>query len=74
MYTGITTDLERRFRQHSGELKGGAKYFRAESPKQVLFKQRFPNRSEASRFEAHVKSLTRAQKLALIATHKSISE
>ncbi len=66
LYTGITTDVVRRFRQHSGEIKGGAKYFHSASAIKIRFKKKFPNRSEASKFEAHVKSLTRAQKLKML--------
>ncbi|MBY0517219.1 MAG: GIY-YIG nuclease family protein [Bacteriovoracaceae bacterium] len=66
LYTGITTDVKRRFRQHTGELKGGAKYFHSAQAVKIRFKKKFPNRSEASKFEAHVKSLTRAQKLKLL--------
>lgn len=62
LYTGITTDVERRFRQHAGELKGGAKFFRSQAPKRIRFKQKFPDRSAASSFEAHVKSLSKAEK------------
>lgn len=68
LYTGITTDLARRFRQHSGEIKGGAKYFHSTSPSEIRFKKKFKNRSEASRFEAFIKGLTRAQKLELCAS------
>ena len=67
LYTGITTDLQRRFRQHRGELKGGAKYFHVTGARAILFKKRFKNRSEASKYEAYFKALTRAQKLALLA-------
>jgi putative endonuclease len=66
LYTGITTDLERRFRQHAGELKGGAKYFHSGAPVEIRFKKKFKNRSEASKFEAMVKALKRSEKLALV--------
>lgn len=66
LYTGITTDLERRFRQHSGELKGGAKYFHSGAPVEIRYKKKFKNRSEASKFEARVKAMKRSEKLALL--------
>lgn len=66
LYTGITTDVQRRFRQHSGEIKGGAKYFSTGRPVKIRFKKKFKNRSEASKFEALVKGLKRAEKLKLL--------
>lgn len=35
-YTGITTDLSRRLRQHNGEIRGGAKATRSGGPWNVL--------------------------------------
>lgn len=66
LYTGITTDFARRLRQHKGELAGGAKYCRGQVPVRLRLKKKFPNRSEASKYEAYVKSLTRVQKLRLV--------
>ncbi len=62
LYTGITTDIVRRFKEHSSGKKG-AKFFRTSAPSDLVFKKRFKNRSEASIFEAHFKALTRAKKL-----------
>jgi putative endonuclease len=69
LYTGITTDLNRRFEEHSGSKKG-AKFFRTGAPVKLVYSERFPNRSLASQFEHHVKSLTRTQKLKLIKGRK----
>jgi putative endonuclease len=65
-YTGITTDLDRRFKEHAGELKGGAKFFRSSPAMEVVFFQKFANRSEASKNEALVKKMKRSEKLKLI--------
>lgn len=65
LYTGITTDIDRRLSEHVTSKKG-AKFFRTGAPIDVLFTKKFKNRSEASKFEAHVKSLKREQKIALI--------
>lgn len=65
LYTGITTDLKRRFEEHSASKKG-AKFFRMAKPVSILFSREFPNRSEASRFECEVKKMRRSAKLALI--------
>lgn len=64
-YTGITTDVDRRFKEHADSARG-AKYFRGGPPVEVVFTKKFPNRSEASKFEARVKKLSRAQKLSLV--------
>ena len=68
LYTGITTDLERRFKQH--EEGRGAKYFRGRSPKQVVYLEQGLGRSSATRREIQIKALSRAEKLNLIQTTK----
>ncbi|MEW4981899.1 MAG: GIY-YIG nuclease family protein [Cycloclasticus sp.] len=64
LYTGITTDLERRFQQHS--CGTGAKYFNGRSPVKFVYTEVADNRSRASVREAQIKKLTRAQKQQLI--------
>lgn len=66
LYTGITTDLERRFSEHASSK--GARFFRTSPPKALLFRERHPSRASASKREAEIKKLSRAQKLALIHT------
>lgn len=66
LYTGITTNVERRFQQHLTG-KGGAKYFNnARKPTAVKYTEEQPNRSEASKREAVLKKLSHTQKLQLI--------
>ena len=69
LYTGITTDLKRRFAEHTGSKKG-AKFFRTGAAVQMVFNKKFANRSLASKFEAMVKKLKRAEKIELITTKK----
>jgi putative endonuclease len=64
-YTGITTDLMRRFEEHS-DSKKGAKFFHTGSPKSIAFHKEFPNRSEAQKFESFIKSLSRMKKIELM--------
>jgi putative endonuclease len=64
LYTGISTDVERRFTQHAE--KKGAKYFWARSPKKLVYVEGGHTRSSASQREAAVKKLSRAEKLLLI--------
>jgi len=65
LYTGITTDLQRRLAEHNGERPGGARYTRSRQPVALLWSEEHPDRASASRREAGIKSLTRAQKRAL---------
>jgi putative endonuclease len=62
-YTGITTDVERRFDQHSNGK--GAKYFYGRAPLEVVYTECCENRSIASQREAEIKRLSRAQKIRL---------
>jgi putative endonuclease len=65
IYTGITTDVERRLKEHR---KGtGAKYTRAIKPVRIVHTESFKNRSTAQTREAEIKSWNRQKKLALIA-------
>ena len=64
-YTGITTDIGRRFSEHAGKKKG-AKFFKTGAPVDVVFQRTFPNRSEATKFEAFIKKLSRKKKELLI--------
>ncbi len=66
LYTGITTDVERRFSQHQSG-RAGAKYFRGRSPERVVYIEGGHNRSTASIREAQIKKLSRERKLALVA-------
>ena len=63
-YTGITTDIERRFRQHA-EGKG-AKYFRGRQPVKVVLLESGHTRSSAGTREVKVKSFSHAAKMQLI--------
>jgi putative endonuclease len=61
LYTGITTDLERRLKQHQTG-KGGAKYFRGRQACDFVYTESGHNRSSASLREAQINKLTRQQK------------
>ena len=63
LYTGWTSDLDRRLKTHAAG-KGG-KYTRARLPVQLVYTERFETEHEARSREWHIKRLTRAQKLAL---------
>ena len=64
LYTGITTDVEKRFAQHKS--KKGAKYFYGRIPEKIVFLEQGHNRSSASKREIEIKSFSRTKKIALI--------
>ena len=70
LYTGITTDMERRFRQHAAG--NGAKYFRGRQPEQVVYLESDHTRSSAGKREAEIKALTRAQKDGVVSTYCAV--
>lgn len=65
LYTGITTDPERRFAQHA--TGKGAKFFRGNPPQEIVYREEGLDRSSAARREIAVKALPRSEKLRLIA-------
>lgn len=67
LYTGITTDLERRFQQHQGK-SGGARFFHTSPARKLVYHEIQPDRSSASKREAAIKKLSRQAKLSLIRT------
>lgn len=69
LYTGISTDMERRIRQHA--TGRGAKYFRGRRPERVLYLEGGHTRSTASSREAEIKGMTRADKCILIASERN---
>jgi putative endonuclease len=69
LYTGITTDIARRFQQHVDGR--GAKYFRGRQPLQVVYLEADHSRSSASRREGFIKKLKRAEKELLLLQQKS---
>jgi putative endonuclease len=69
LYTGITLDIDRRLSEHGGAL--GAKYFRGRKPQQVVYLESGHTRSSASKREAGIKKLKRAEKVVLIESGKN---
>ena len=65
LYTGVATDLERRVRQHNGELVGGSRYTRVRRPVSLVWSEAVSDRAEAQRREAEIKKMPREDKLAL---------
>jgi len=66
LYCGITTNLEKRLKQHNGEIKGGAKYTRSKRPCRFVYIKKAMNRSIASKEEYQFKRLSRKNKIKFI--------
>ena len=65
LYTGYTTDVDRRVAEHAaGE---GAKYTRGRTPVEVVHVEAFDSKSGALRREHEIKSMSRDRKESLIA-------
>ena len=62
LYTGCTTNLDRRMRQHRGELRGGARYTKSHKPRRVIARLHAHSRAEAQRMEAKWKRLSPREK------------
>lgn len=65
LYTGYTTDVERRVEEHNSE-KIGAKYTKARRPVELVYTETFNDKGDAMRREIEIKKLSRTQKLSLI--------
>ena len=65
-YTGITTDIERRLKEHNGKIKGGARYTRVRTPVKLIYSEKYESRMTATKREYEIKQLTRAQKRIMI--------
>ena len=65
IYTGITTDVDRRFKEHKDGT--GGKYTRSRGVVRILYTEKFKSRSTASKREAEIKGWEREKKLKLSA-------
>lgn len=65
LYTGITTDVTRRFDEHKSR-KGGH-YTKSRRVVELLYTEQYKDRSSALKREAQIKGWRREEKLALIA-------
>ena len=71
LYTGYTTDLERRVAEHdAGE---GAKYTRGRTPVELVHAEAHPSRSAAQAREHEIKALSRPEKERLVASDAVVS-
>ena len=76
LYTGISTDVERRLRQHRDVRGGGkgAKSLRGKQPLSLLLQIPVTNRSEALKLEYRIKQLSKNEKEALVSGQRDLHQ
>jgi predicted GIY-YIG superfamily endonuclease len=70
-YVGATVDVDRRLRQHNGEIVGGAKYTKGRIWSRICFVSGFPEQTTALQFEWKWKQLTKKAK-GMTAIHRRL--
>lgn len=66
LYTGITTDVPRRFAEHQAGAPKGARSLRGKGPLELVYYSPAGDRSRASRLEWHIKQWPKQRKEALV--------
>ena len=74
LYTGITTDVARRFVHHQGKGDSGAKYLRGRGPITLVFQKKIGGKGLALSLESRVKKLSKAKKEEMITNGAFIDE
>ncbi|MCB5162445.1 GIY-YIG nuclease family protein [Marinomonas algarum] len=72
LYTGITTDVARRFKEHSRGSKKAARYLRGKGPLELMWHQEVGTKSDALKAEYKMKQLSKGEKLQIINKHSTI--
>lgn len=65
LYTGITTNVQRRFTEH--QAGKGAKFLRGKAPLELVYQREIGSHSDALKLEIKTKKLSKAEKEAIIA-------
>ncbi|MEC8613789.1 MAG: GIY-YIG nuclease family protein [Verrucomicrobiota bacterium] len=66
LYTGISTNVTRRFEEHASNSRRSAKYLRGRTPLELIYAKEIGTQSEATIVERRIKALTKAQKINFI--------
>lgn len=74
LYTGITTDVNRRFNEHIKDAKKGAKYTKIHTPIKIECVWKTTNKSLASKLEYYIKKLEKSKKEELIKKEEKLNE
>ena len=70
LYTGITTDVARRFSEHQNQGNKCAKYLRGKGPLELVYAEKVEMRRCALKKEAHIKTQSKDDKEKIIAQSK----
>jgi putative endonuclease len=68
LYTGVTTDINRRLAEHNSNQTLGASYTRSRRPVFLAYSEKAVNRSAAQKREASIKKMSRKVKLSLLSS------
>ena len=66
LYTGISTDVDRRLAQHQGVGSAGSRYLKGRGPLRLVFQEKLGSKSLALKLERRVKRMSKARKEKLI--------
>ena len=69
LYCGITNNLDRRLKQHNGEINGGAKYTQSRKPLKIVYQENAISRAEALKREITIKRMSKKSKKNLISNN-----
>lgn len=73
-YTGVSTDVARRFKEHASGGAKAAKYLRGRGPLNLVHREPAASRSEAQSLEQRIKSLSKAEKKRVVTSGGNFSE
>jgi len=65
LYTGVTTDMERRVSEHN-DSKKGAKYTRNRRPVELVYFEQSEDRSGAQKRESELKKMKKIEKMIMV--------
>ena len=74
LYTGISTDVDRRFTEHQGKRVTGSKYLKGKGPLTIVFEKKVGIKSLALKVERNIKKLPKAKKERLIEYPEQIKD
>ena len=74
LYTGITTDVARRFTEHQKNNGAGAKFLRGKGPLVLVFQKNLGSKSLALGVESKIKKLAKARKEEMLRENSRIDE
>ena len=66
LYSGITSNLEKRVREHNSVNSRGSKYTRAKRPVKLIYSEKYRSKKTAMKREIEVKRLTKVEKEKLV--------